>query len=284
MGGNRGSRPQYVPPGFTRTSEANYWPPTEETAQTPRPAAAPRANSGTPGQGRGANRVRAGQNEFKVPNASYAPQRSTSRSVSSSRFSARAVPAVGSGKKLRKYDAPAGKLGASGPKVPRKVPRAAPAPMAAAHNLTQEVDPEGEPDPYDAYKEYVFIKDIKLMINGNCPDQFQGQGDKYESHLDFTRLLEVQGLLGRNVTNSLTATLFNRNAYIAAYNLSSSPNPSIANCQPSVAATNSMVLKVNFSDNLPHELTMIVWTQMSSNMTLDNRGKVGLSYFNVYNK
>lgn len=144
--------------------------------------------------------------------------------------------------------------------------------------------PGGEPDPYDADKKYVYIKDLRLFINGNCPDQFQGGGDSFEAPLDFMRLQEVQGLYGKNATNSINPTLFNRNCYIAAWNLSCTPNPSTYGIQPTVGATHSLVLRCTFSAPIPHDLQLIVWSQLSSAMTIDNTKRVGLSYYNVYNK
>lgn len=146
------------------------------------------------------------------------------------------------------------------------------------------VTPEGEPDPYDESHEYVYLKTIRLFVNGNCPDQFQGGGDRYEAPFDYIRMLEVQGLMGKNVNNSITPNLFNRNFYLACWNLSCTPNPSTFGIQPTVPNTTQMHVKLEFSAPLPHDLQMVVWTQFSSCMTIDKARFVGLSSYNVYNK
>ena len=142
--------------------------------------------------------------------------------------------------------------------------------------------PQGDPDPYEMGREYVYIKDIQLVINGNSSDQMQGGGDRYEAPMDFVRLQEVQGMSGKNFTNSLDSVLFNRNAYICGWNLSNSPNPNLLGIQPTIPTTHSMIVKVTFSEELPEDLQMIVWNQLSSSMSIDKNKAVCLSYYNTY--
>jgi hypothetical protein len=159
-----------------------------------------------------------------------------------------------------------------------------PEPLPGSSSLgSNGVTPKGEPDPMNENKEYCFLKSIQLVINGNSPDQLQGGGDRYNAPLDYMRLLEVNGLWGRNASNSIDPELFNRNCYIAAFNLSTAPNPNDPNNQPTVPCTDSIIVKLDFSEKIPHELQLVVWSQLQSGMIIDHTRAVAVSYYNPFN-
>ena len=145
-----------------------------------------------------------------------------------------------------------------------------------------EVD-GGEPDVFDKSKNYCYIRDVKLMINGNTPEQFASGGDMYGSPIDFLRLQEVQGLFGNNRTNSVTPELFSRNCFLLAFNLSNSQHNN-DNVQSMVPAVNSLSLRVEFSDTLPEHLTLMAFSQISSACTVTAEGGVGMSYYDPWNR
>jgi hypothetical protein len=142
----------------------------------------------------------------------------------------------------------------------------------------------GEPDPGHSGKNYVYLTDLKLVVNGNTPDQFHGKMDLHGADFDYVRLLEVQGLFGENRNNSITREMFSKNCYLAAFNLTNSPNPNNTVVQPTVGATNTMQVRMEFSGELPHALEMVCWTQLSSAFTVDAAKTVTVSHYNAYNK
>jgi hypothetical protein len=101
--------------------------------------------------------------------------------------------------------------------------------------------------------------------------------------MDYVRLQEVQGLLGKNFTNSITPQLFNRNQYIAAWNLTTSPNPNMLNMLPCCPNTTTMKVVVNFSEAIPCDLTMLVWQQFSSALSIDKHRNAQTGYYNLNN-
>jgi hypothetical protein len=149
---------------------------------------------------------------------------------------------------------------------------------------TNETTAGGEPDPGNESKTYVWLTDLRLVINGNTIDQFHGKGDQYEAGLDYVRLLEVQGLYGENRTNSITREMFSKNFYVAAFNLTNSPNPNNTVVQPTVGATNTMQVRLEFSGELPVDLEMVCWSQISSAFTVNAAKGVNVSHYNTYNK
>lgn len=145
-------------------------------------------------------------------------------------------------------------------------------------------DPRGDPDPYSQEHNYVYLKSINLVVNANMPDQFQGIADPFEAPMDYLRLQEVQGTDNRNVSNSITPTMFNRNFYIAAWNLSTAPSCNLLGIVPSVPQTSQLAVRLVFSDTIPCDLNMIVWTQFASGFSIDKHHGTKLSYYDVYNK
>jgi hypothetical protein len=144
-------------------------------------------------------------------------------------------------------------------------------------------DRGGDPDPYTRNRSFMYLKELNLTVNGQNPEQFSGSADKFEANRDFMRLLEVQGLERRNVGNSLTPMMFNRNFYIAAFNLSSSPQTNLIGVIPSTPLVHQMSVQLKFSDRLPHDLVMLVWTQFSGGMSIEKSKKVNLGYYDVFN-
>jgi hypothetical protein len=172
---------------------------------------------------------------------------------------------------------------------------------AGGARLNDGYNPMGYPNPTQSGASYCYIKNIELQINGSAPDMFQGGGDKFHCVKDYVRLQELQGFDNKNITNALTHQLFNLNCYIPAWNLSCSPNSNVQNVQPTVPATNGLQVKIQFSSPLPCDLQMVnviilriliittlfplqvVWTQLSSALTIDHAKDVGVVYYNSYN-
>jgi hypothetical protein len=73
------------------------------------------------------------------------------------------------------------------------------------------------------------------------------------------------------------------NGYIAAWNLSASPNPNLVSLQPLVPATNDLKVRCKFSKPTLMPLTMIVWTQIATELKIFKDKNVSLSYYNVFN-
>ena len=144
--------------------------------------------------------------------------------------------------------------------------------------------PSGNPNPFcqDVAGKYVYIKHIELIINGQSPDQFQGGGNRFEAWKDYVRLIEVQGQMKHNVNNSISPELFHRNCYIACWNLSTSLNSNYEFIQPAVHKIHTMTVKVTFSDAIPCDLELIVWTELCSSMEIDISKKVLQSYYNPF--
>jgi hypothetical protein len=143
--------------------------------------------------------------------------------------------------------------------------------------------PSGDPDPYDKTKKYCFITNLDLKVNGESPLSFKGPGTRWECPMDFLNLQTTQGFFHTNKTNSIDPELFQRNAFIASWNLSNSTNPNLTFLMPTVPKTDTIEICASFSEPLPEELVMIIWTQVSSAMSIDKNRRVGLSYYNSYN-
>jgi hypothetical protein len=144
----------------------------------------------------------------------------------------------------------------------------------------EDYNPGGYPNPTTKGANYCYIQQLDLMVNGSSADQFSGGGA--DAVLDYQRLQELLGYDNKNVTNSLTHQLYNRNCYITGWNLSTSPNPNLVSVQPLVAAAHKMTLKVQFSKPLPCDITMLVWTQVGTDMVIAANQSVGVSFYNAY--
>jgi hypothetical protein len=151
------------------------------------------------------------------------------------------------------------------------------------HRNITEPYPEGVPDPFDADKKYCFIENLNLMIDNVSPESYRGPATRWDAIHDFVNLQTTQSFLGTNQTNSIEYNAFVRNCFVGSWNLSNSTNPNTPLMQPTVPKSNSVQIRVEFSQATPEELVMITWTQLATTMTIDSKRNVGLSYYNTYN-
>jgi hypothetical protein len=141
--------------------------------------------------------------------------------------------------------------------------------------------PEGDPDPWDETKKYCFIEQMELRVNGAVVEMTR-HGTRHESAADYLQLMINQGYLNRPQANSIDPQLFHRNCFVASWNLSNSPNPNFNILQPTVPNIDSIEVTTKFSAPTPNALTMIIWQQINSSMSIDKDRRVGLSYYNSY--
>jgi hypothetical protein len=141
-----------------------------------------------------------------------------------------------------------------------------------------------DPDLMDKSKDYCFITNIELAMNGQAKTQLNGASSRLHCPKDFIRFMEAQNNFRTNQTDGITYDQYNSNFYFSAFDLSTSVVPGDANNMlKTVASLDQIRVDVEFSQPLPRNLTMVVVCNCSSAMVLQHGAPPRLTYVNTVN-
>jgi hypothetical protein len=93
----------------------------------------------------------------------------------------------------------------------------------------------------------------------------------------------ANGYLNKNKTNSISMDAFNKNYFVAAWNVSTAENPNFSYLTPGVPDISSLRVRADFSTTTPIELSCLMFLQTSMTMTINEQRRVGLSYLDTLN-
>lgn len=124
----------------------------------------------------------------------------------------------------------------------------------------------------------VFIKRVSLTLNGEQVDGLvEGVASSVSDTANFVRLHLMLGLATSTTGNNLTLDEFHRGFYFVAFDLSASANAAASYVIPAVRQGN-LHLQVIFSDSIPDELTMLIYAEYPTLITMDKNRQIRMSY------
>ncbi len=138
----------------------------------------------------------------------------------------------------------------------------------------------GQQDDFEILQQgnEIFIENVSVRLNGESLDGFE-DGNATHRHAmgHFLRLHYYQGFVTSRTGNNATYEEFLHGFYFLYYDLSTAAQAGLEYVIPAVRQGN-LHLQVMFSDTLPIELTMLVYAEYPSLMTMDKNRQIGLSY------
>ena len=124
----------------------------------------------------------------------------------------------------------------------------------------------------------VFIENVTVRLNGESLDGFDdGNATRRHAMAHFLRLHYYQGFVTSRTGNNATYEEFLHGFYFLYYDLSTAAQAGLEYVIPAVRQGN-LHLQVMFSETLPIELTLLVYAEYPSLMTMDKNRQIGLSY------
>ena len=126
--------------------------------------------------------------------------------------------------------------------------------------------------------DHAFIEKISLTLNGEQVDGLEeGVATSISDTANFVRLHLLLGLLTSTTGNNLTYDEFHRGFFFVMYDLSTSANAAADFIIPAIRQGNLHV-QVTFSQSIPDELTMLVYAEYPTLVTMDKNRQIRLSY------
>ncbi len=123
-----------------------------------------------------------------------------------------------------------------------------------------------------------FIEKVSLTLNGEQVDGLEeGVASSVSDTANFVRLHLMLGLLTSTTGNNLTFDEFHRGFFFVGYDLSTSSNAAASYVIPAVRQGN-LHLQVTFSQSIPDELTMLIYAEYPTLITMDKNRQIAMSY------
>ena len=123
-----------------------------------------------------------------------------------------------------------------------------------------------------------FIEKVSLTLNGEQVDGLEeGIATSVSDTANFVRLHLMLGLLTSTTGNNLTFDEFHRGFYFVAFDLSTSSNAAASYVIPAVRQGN-LHLQVTFSQSIPDEVTMLIYAEYPTLITMDRNRQIRMSY------
>ncbi len=210
------------------------------------------------------------QRKFKVPKSPGPPQPGTSASLSGRRKSAPTIPPSSTPE-------PSGGLARKAASMIR----------STISGTTTEDDFDILDEDQDAAPQltdvegtdtHVFIEKVSVTLNGEQVDGLEeGVATSVSDTANFVRLHLLLGLLTTTTGNNVTFDEFHRGFFFLIYDLSTSSNAAAAYVVPAIRQGNLQV-QVTFSGPTPFELTMLVYAEYPTLITMDKYRQIRMSY------
>ncbi len=133
------------------------------------------------------------------------------------------------------------------------------------------------PNPAPTTTKTCFIEKISLTLNGKSVDGFDGRATKNDDTLMFIRLQNVLGFTKTRTGNNLTRVDFHNGYFFAAFDLTTSANSAMNFLVPSVRLGN-LRLRVEFSTTIEEEMTVLIYSEFPSLLTIDQYRRISMTY------
>lgn len=106
---------------------------------------------------------------------------------------------------------------------------------------------------------------------------------RYDATRDFVRFLKVTGQFGnQNSTASIDLDLFNKNFYLASFDLTTSGHTSTLSVS-TVPSASTIRTETRFSEGVPYEITQLTFLIYNSCFSIDQHGLVNTTFINSSN-
>ncbi len=138
----------------------------------------------------------------------------------------------------------------------------------------------GQNDDFEVMQgdDHVFIENVTVRLNGESLDGFDdGNATRRHAMAHFLRMHYYQGFVTSRTGNNATYEEFLHGFYFLYYDLSTASQAGLEYVIPAVRQGN-LHLQVIFSDTLPVEVTLLVYAEYPTLMTMDKNRQIALSY------
>ncbi len=150
--------------------------------------------------------------------------------------------------------------------------------LPGASTSTQETPPPHPPTPVrQQTTKTCFLEKVTLTLNGKPVDGFDGRASENDDTLMFMRLNNVLGFTRTRTGNNLTRTDFHNGSYFCAYDLTTSANSGMNFLVPSVRLGN-LRLNLEFSCTTGEEMTLLIYSEFPSLVTIDKNRRIRMTY------
>ena len=123
----------------------------------------------------------------------------------------------------------------------------------------------------------VYLEQVSLTLNGKALDGWESRASERDDPMMYMRLQHVLGFTKSRIGNNLTPEEFMGGAYFCVYDLSTCGLSAIDYLIPKVRLGN-LRLKVEFSASTVQELTMIMYAEYPSLITIDKFRRIKMSF------
>ena len=123
----------------------------------------------------------------------------------------------------------------------------------------------------------VYLEQVSLTLNGKSLDGWESRASQRDDPMMYMRLQHVLGFTKSRIGNNLTSEEFMGGAYFCVYDLSTCGLSAIDYLIPKVRLGN-LRLKVEFSASTVQELTMIMYAEYPSLITIDKFRRIKMSF------
>ena len=138
----------------------------------------------------------------------------------------------------------------------------------------------GQHDDFDVLQggDEVYIQNVTVRLNGESLDGFEdGNATRRHAMAHFLRMQYFQGFVTSRTGNNATYEEFLHGFFFLYYDLSTAAQAGLEYVIPAVRQGN-LHLQVIFSDTLPIEVTLLVYAEYPTLMTMDKNRQIALSY------
>lgn len=125
-----------------------------------------------------------------------------------------------------------------------------------------------------------FVEEIQLMLNGKSLDNMTSRSTRSDANSSFYRMCNFMGLLNTPKGNFIGYTEFMSDSYFEVFDLSTSGFSGADYLVPAIKLGGT-ALNVTFSNSVPEDLTIIVYAEYPSLLTVDKNGLVKMTYLDV---
>lgn len=142
----------------------------------------------------------------------------------------------------------------------------------------------GEPDIMDAKKNYVFVDQLVVKLNGETLSTFEANYTKSECYGEWVRFKEANGTWRTSANDGITFKMFNSNFFLGAFSLATSLPTDSKDTNlmiPSVTACTEASIRAHFSDELPSQQVMVIYAIYTAAFQINNQGRISASYNSV---
>ncbi len=123
----------------------------------------------------------------------------------------------------------------------------------------------------------IFLEKVQLTLNGKSLDGWDGTATEHNDPMMFLRLHHSLGFTDTTTGNNLTMDEFLGGAFFCVYDLTTSSQSYLDFVTPSVRLGN-LRLKVEFSDTTVEELTLLMYAEFPSLITIDKFRRIKMSF------